>query len=372
MTPFRCKFGRTLRRKYHHRNRSTSPATLRASYNSHWVCRWLPAIAGLILLLATTHSFAQQPANEGLSDVQLLIRNTIQGRNLETPADIAQAAEMLVNVELFDDAKAMLGRLQALKLDDAQLLDLTTQVGSAFFAEIYQRTELQPIGQAVGDYVLRGAQRGLQSPERYDGLLRSLNSNDSSARNKAVRQLRTIGEPAIANILNAFTQDDRVEQFPGIRGALKALAAEFPKPIVAGALANDSQVKLEAVRALEYVNSKQAMTALYLAVLDPNQNDLIRSTALNILARRPGASIDSAFIEEWFHRETDEVLFAERDPALVRPAEQDLDFGNSDVQKNCFLSRPTWPLIAFAKHLILLVVCTKAIRCRKPIANCFC
>ena len=178
---------------------------------------WLvPALAGLMLLMATaTHLPAQQPAADRLSDVQLLIRNSIQGRTLETPVEITQAAEMLVNVELFDDAKAMLGRLQALNLDDTQMLELTTQVGSAFFADIYSRPELQPMGRLVGQLVLEGAQKGLQSPERYDSLLRALNSDDFSARNKAVRQLRSIGEPAIANVLNAFTQDDRSRTVSG-------------------------------------------------------------------------------------------------------------------------------------------------------------
>ena len=319
MTQFRCKIGRPLRRKPYHHNRSTSSAI-----RSWSRCRWLVPIVGLMLWLATaTDSLAQEadaeePVVERLSDIQQLIRSTIQGRKTETPVEIAQAAQMYVNVELYDDAKAMLQRLQDLQLDDAQLLDLTTQIGSAFFAETYVQPELQPIGQLVGDYVLRGAQKGLQSPERYDSLLRSLNSDDISARNKAVRQLRTIGEPAIANVLNAFTQDDRVEQFPGLRGALKVLAAEFPKPIVAGAFAKDPQVKLEAIRALEQVDSKAALGALYLAILQPNQNDLIRSTALQILIERPGVNIDTAAIQWWFHRETDEALCAKRDPELVR------------------------------------------------------
>jgi len=342
MTPFRCKIGPTLRRKSYHRNHAASPATLRTSHNCNWACRWLSGIAVLMLLLTTTtHSFAQQPVDEGegLSEVQRLIRNTIQGRKVETPVEIARAAEMLVNVELFDDAKVMLEKLQALQLDDTQLLEMTAQVGSAFFAEIYTRPELQPTGQAVGDYVLRGAQKGLQSPERYNSLFRSLNSDDVSARNKAVRQLRTIGEPAMANVLNAFTQDDRVEDFPGLRGALKALAFELPEPIVAGAMASDPQVRLEAIRALENVDSKEATSALYLAVLMPNQDDLIRSTASDILTnRRPGVSTDLAFIEEWFHRETDEALCAKRDPALARQSSKTWIW-NRDLQK--IVSQPS-------------------------------
>ena len=283
-------------------------------------------MAGLILIFATSgNSLAQQPADSAPSDpppaeptdIQRLIRNTLEGRTQDTPLEIAQAAEMLVNVELFEDAKAMLERLQGLQLDDSQLLELTTQTGSAFFTEIYSHPKLQPIGRAIGDYVLRGAHKGLQSPERYDSLLSSLNSDDISARSKAIRQLRSIGEPAMANVMNAFAQDDRVDDFPGLRSALQVLAAELPKPIVAAALANDPQVRLEAIRALEKVHSKEASSALYLAALGSKQ-DLIRSTAWDILAKRPGGSIDAAKIEQWFHEETKSALYDKRDPTLIR------------------------------------------------------
>ncbi len=317
MTPFRCKTGPTLRRKPHHRNQSSSLSIGQPA--DHWTNtsrQLIACLAGLVLLLtAAGNSFAQEAE---LTNVQRMIRRTLQDRVPQDPVAIAQAAEMLVNVELFDDARVMLGQLQALQLSDEQLLDLTTKVGSGFFQEIYLSRDLQPIGNAVGDYVLQGARRGLQSPERYDSLLVSLNSDDSSARNKALRQLRIIGEPAMANILNAFTRDDRVEQFPGLRGALKALATELPEPIIAAGMANDPQVKLEAIRALAQINSKDALSVLYLAILAPNQNDLIHSTASKILSKRPGAHLDIFQIENWFGRETLEALKQKRDPILLR------------------------------------------------------
>jgi len=318
MTPIRRTTGLTLRRNLpHHSLTDHQLAPPRASWSRF--SRQLLACAAVVMLLLSTasDSFAQELTLQ-LSEIQRTIRSTLQGRNPQEPVPVAQAAEMLVNVKLYEDAKAMLERLQALQLNDEQLLELTAEVGSSFFQEIYLNRNLQPIGQTVGDYVLQGAQRGLQSPKRYDSLLRSLNSDDISARNTALRQLRTIGEPAMANVLNAFTQENRIEQFPGLRSALKVLASELPEPIIAAGLANDPQVKLEAIRALAQVNSKEALGVLYLAILAPNQNDLIRSTALNILAERPGASIDSFQIEKWFHKETMEALKLKRDPVLIR------------------------------------------------------
>ena len=321
MIPLRCTTGLTLRRHPHSpppTNSKPAKGQVGATDSAYFNRKLVACAAALMLWLSTaTGLLAQEPATE-LSDVQRIIRSTLQDRDPQEPVPVAQAAEMLVNVQLYEDAKAMLVRLQALQLNDEQLLELTAKVGSNFFQEIYLNRDLQPIGQTVGDYVLRGAHRGLQSPKRYDSLLRSLNSDDLSARNTALRQLRTIGEPAIANILNAFTQDARVEQFPGLRSALKSLATELPRPIIAAGTANDPQVKLEAIRAMAKINSKEALSVLYLAMLAPNQNDLIRSTASEILATRPGAHVDTFQIEKWFHQETMEALKLKRDPVLLR------------------------------------------------------
>ena len=331
MTPFCCTTGLTLRR-HPHLPLTDSQSPNGQTWAANFSRKLLACAAALTLLLSTAAgSLAQEPAAE-LSNVQRMIRSTLQDRDPQEPVPVAQAAEMLVNVELYEDAKAMLARLQALQLNDEQLLDLTAKIGSSFFQEIYLNRDLQPIGQAVGDYVLQGAQRGLQSPKRYDGLLRSLNSDDASARNTALRQLRTIGEPAMANILNAFTQDERIQQFSGLRSALRVLATELPRPIIAAGTANDPQVKLEAIRALSEINSKEALSVLYLAILAPNQNDLIRSTASDILARRPDAHIDTFQIEKWFHKETMEALKLKRDPVLLRQS-SDVWIWDNKLQK---------------------------------------
>ena len=48
------------------------------------------------------------------------------------------------------------------------------------------------------------------------------------------------------------------------------------------------------------------------------QNELIRTTALEILTKRAGLQLDFSQIEAWFHRETVNSLQNKRDPVLVR------------------------------------------------------
>jgi len=343
MIPLRCTTGLTLRRHPHSpppTNSKPAKGQVGATDSAYFNRKLVACAAALMLWLSTaTGLLAQEPATE-LSDVQRIIRSTLQDRDPQEPVPVAQAAEMLVNVQLYEDAKAMLVRLQALQLNDEQLLELTAKVGSNFFQEIYLNRDLQPIGQTVGDYVLRGAHRGLQSPKRYDSLLRSLNSDDLSARNTALRQLRTIGEPAIANILNAFTQDARVEQFPGLRSALKSLATELPRPIIAAGTANDPQVKLEAIRAMAKINSKEALSVLYLAMLAPNQ-------------KKP-----------WKHSSSNAILF-------YYDSRVTFGFGITNFKKS-FRNRPTLPLIAVAVPRTLLKAFMRATRCQQATANCTC
>lgn len=280
-----------------------------------------------VLIMAFTWNLSPLAAQttqdppEALSEVQRLIRSSVESRELKKPEQIVEAAKLLLDVELFNDVKKLLLQLEALKLSDQQLIQLTDKVGSPFFSSVYLHPSLQPEGRRVGKSALSGARQGLVSSGRLDGLIKTLSSNDISARSEAVRRLRMAGEPAIAGLLNAFAKEDRVNEFPGIRTALQILAPEIPKPILAASLASDPQVRLEAIRALKNVRSKESLASLYLAILDPKQMDLIRSTAVEILTTQQDAALSNQQIEGWFHKHTADMLAMKSTSLLHRRAE---------------------------------------------------
>ena len=280
---------------------------------------WAANLSSSVAQQPTTDEPSQQV--ETLSQIQRLIRSSVETRTLKEPAQIIDAAKILLDVELFDDVKKMLARLEALKLNDQQLIQLTDEVGSSFFSDIYLHPKLQPEGRRIGESALIGARKGLVSNERLTGLFKTLSSSDISARSEAVRQLRMAGEPAVAGLLNGFSQADRVNEFPGMRTALQTLAPELPKPVIAAGFANNPQVKLEAIRALKNVKTKEALATLYLAILSPNQNDLVRSTAIDVLSSRSGVNLDSYKMEQWFHKHTVDMLALKSTTLLHRRPE---------------------------------------------------
>ena len=268
---------------------------------------------GLSTILLLVASFcgaklasAQVPAAaEKLTDVQSLIRQTVNGNDPQAAEEIIQSAKLLLDVELYDDVKVLLKRLQDLKLSDAKLASLIEATGSSFFTTIFSDPNLQPEGRAVAAVILQGARRSVASPESIEQLIDVLNKSDISVRSSAIRKLRLIGEPAVAQLLNSFANEERVKDFPGIRTALKALAGEQPGPVLAGASASDPQIRLESIRALAPVRDQAAIAELYMAVLTGSDADgLIRSTALDAINARDDISFDSFEIEQWFLGET--------------------------------------------------------------------
>lgn len=278
------------------------------------------AIAGNFATAVAQETVAIEEQPQPLTEVQRLIRSSVESRTTEQPEQIVEAAKLLLEVELFGDVKKMLSKLEALNLNEQQLIQLTDKVGSSFFSSIYLHPALQPEGRRVGEFALSGARKGLVSGERLDRLIKSLSSNDISARSEAVRRLRMAGEPAIAGLLNGFTSENRINEFPGMRTALQTLAPELPKPILAASFASDPQVRLEAIRALKNVRSKEALASLYLAVLEPKQNELVRTTANEILFNRESMG-NADQIEAWFYRHTTDMLAMKSNRLLHRRTE---------------------------------------------------
>ena len=307
-------------------SRTTVSVTRTGVFNIvNWTaCLLIISLAGTFssAVAQVTEAIATDEQPQPLSEVQRLIRSSVESRETTQPEQIVEAAKLLLDVELFGDVKKMLSQLEALQLTDQQLIQLTDKVGSSFFSSVYLHPALQPEGRRVGGLALKGARNGLVSAPRLDRLIKSLSSNDISARSQAVRRLRMAGEPAIAGLLNGFTEESRINEFPGMRTALQTLAPEVPKPILAATFANDPQVRLEAIRALKNVRSKEALASLYLAVLEPKQNELVRSTANEILFNRQNmATADNNQVEAWFYQHTSDMLATKPTRLLHRRTE---------------------------------------------------
>ena len=209
-----------------------------------------------------------------------LVLRTVRDSKLRTPEKLAKAAQVMMDIKLDGDARYYLGLIAMMGLDDNQLFELHEVLGSDFFSLIQASDAVQPEGKTLSRMVLAAATKVGLSPARIDELIKVLNNSDITVRSDAFRKLRRLGEPAVAELLNVFAQDDRVSDFPGVRGALNGMGAHAQGPLLGAARASDIQVQTEAIRSLGYNRTAEALDVIMRAYLSPKAPEFLRTDCL--------------------------------------------------------------------------------------------
>ncbi|MEM9942154.1 MAG: hypothetical protein AAF939_11255 [Planctomycetota bacterium] len=242
-----------------------------------------------------------------LDSTKRLILSTVRSSDPKTGEALLQAIEVALDLDVYNDARFYIRKLDQLPLDQNQLFALYQKVGSSFFFRIHRVLEVQPEGQPVAKKFLSAARAIAVSPNRIDSLIRQLNSRDPLGRSQAFRYLNQLGEPAVAGLLNTFTDDDKIDLFPGIRAALNNIGDQAQGPMLGGTRAGDLQVRVESIRALAHVNSSEAMDELSWAYLSPKAPRYTRKIASQYLGGFSG-DVDVEAVKKRLYRRAFELL----------------------------------------------------------------
>ncbi|MFT5301920.1 MAG: hypothetical protein ACI87E_000646 [Mariniblastus sp.] len=246
----------------------------------------------------TSSAFAQDPdpgsavapapsVNDRYSDntTQLILRS-IRDSNPQSAEELAKSASVMLEVDLYGDARLYLSKILDLQLTEDQMFELQQSQGSDFFAAIHVHPQMQPEGKTLATQVLAASTKVKLSPARLNQLIKTLNSQDISVRSEAFRKLRRIGEPAVAELVNVFAHDDRKSDFPGVRGALQGMGVFAQAPLLGGARASDLQVQTESIRALTNYQSSESIDVMVWAYLSPKFPAFIKQIASDELAQQ--------------------------------------------------------------------------------------
>ena len=233
-----------------------------------------------------------------LSDTERVILRTVQDSDPKTGVELAKAASVLIEIEMYNDARFYLGKIEALNLDQAKMFELNDQVGSDFFLFIHTNARLQPEGETLARKVMAGSRSESSSPARMNQLIKTLSDENVSVRSDAFRKLRRLGEPAVAAMLNVFAQPERSSEYPGIRGALMHMGVHAQGPLLGAAYASDVQVQAESIRALGSFESTEANDALMWASLSPKVPQHLRDIAFKAMALNGAPATDSNVLEK--------------------------------------------------------------------------
>ena len=249
---------------------------------------------------------------DAMTDTERLIFTTVTESNPTTGEELAKAVSVLMDIELYEDARKYLAQLDALGLDETKLFELNQNMGSDFFLMIHTADQVQPEGKTLARKVLAAANNVGKSPARIRQLITTLNDPNISVRSEAFRKLRRLGEPAVAEMLNAFADPDRKSDYPGIRGGLKLMGVNAQGPLLGAAYAADSQVQAEAIRALGSYQSLEASDALMRAYLSPKVPEYLRRIALDSITRGGKSPADPTTVEQRLYDRSTEYLLGTR------------------------------------------------------------
>ena len=291
-------------------------------------CLKLKSLSCLVLSVVsvfalTANSVAQEPVageaglaltqvdDPSLSSTERIIVRTVQDSDPQTALELAKAVSVLVEIDLFNDARFYLGKIDELGLDQAAMFELSDKMGSDFFVFIHANDRLQPEGSKLARQVMLASRNQANSPARVDQLIKSLNNENISVRSDAYRKLRQLGEPAVAAMLNVFADPDRMSDYPGIRGSLKHMGVHSQGPLLGAAYASDAQVRAEAIRALGNYESPEAKDSLMRAYLSPKVPAHLKSIALKGI-NGGGRLPDSQAIEKRLYDRSLDYLMGNR------------------------------------------------------------
>lgn len=249
---------------------------------------------------------------EFLSETEQLILRSLKESDPQTGPELAKAISVLLDIDLYEDARVYISQMDALGLNEKQLFELNEEIGSDFFMKIRLHEKLQPEGKAFATKVMASAKVVSQSSERLRELIETLNNKNISIRSEAFRKLRRMGEPAVAEMLNTFADPARQNLYPGIRGGLKHMGVNAQGPLLGAAYAADSQVQAEAIRALGNYKSIEAKDALRRAYLSSKVPEYLRRIALDSLSSSGDNVVDPSVVERDLYERSMAYLIGDR------------------------------------------------------------
>ncbi len=240
-------------------------------------------LTGSLLIGAAT---AQEPdAASGQAATSLMAQEP------QTPAEYLDAALLMLRVTRPDLAAHYLQELVAQGVDDATLLELQRDHGTAIFLKLSQMKELQPYSQQLLDQVRAAATQQQGDAARVDALIASLQGTPRE-RSAALTQLRQLGADAVPPLLKRLADRRQDGQQDLLLQTLIELGWPAAPPLLAALEAPDEWTRATALEALGWVGSASDVPQLLPSAFARDVSPMVQSAARQAIARIRFGSVD--------------------------------------------------------------------------------
>ncbi|QDU38769.1 hypothetical protein Mal4_30990 [Maioricimonas rarisocia] len=240
---------------------------------------WLLLITAC-LCLRTGLVQAQPPADDAAD-------GTAQSPLASEPTNAQErvnAAMLMLRLARPDLARGYLQQILDNEPDDAQLLELRNEFGTATFLRLSRSDDLQPAAQELLNRINAAATRQLNDPAYVNGLIARLPVSPEE-REKAIVELRFLRAYAVPPLLQRLT-DPAAKIAPDlVVYTLTRLGTDAIPPLVGALQAGDDTIRAAAIEALGWIGDEQAVPYLWAQAANPNNGAGVQSSAYDALAR---------------------------------------------------------------------------------------
>lgn len=233
---------------------------------------------------------------------------SIQASNPSTPAQLARAIQMTMDIGRDDLAIQYIGQLAQAVGSDEEWFKLLRDQGSEFTFRLAQHDGVQPAGRQLANTILDAANRFANDPARLEELTRKVVDPSIMLRSEALEDLLALGEVGAAALLNALSDDSRNADRSLLRGALQRFDNTSLQPILGGIRSTQPSLKLESARAARFLDSSEAALALFRPAWDEESPENLRQAARESLQSLMGFVPDPAQASQVLRASVDERL----------------------------------------------------------------
>ena len=194
------------------------------------------------------------------------------------------AAMLMLKLARPDLAQTYLRQILDAEPDDAELIALRNEFGTATFLRLSRSEELQPVAGELLKRINAAATRQLNDPAYVNSLIERLDDSPEE-REKAITELRFLRAYAVPPLLNRLT-DSRSNIEPDlVVYTLTRLGTDAIPALIGGLQAGNDAVRAACIEALGWIGDEQAVPYLWAQAANPQNSNGVQSAAYDALAR---------------------------------------------------------------------------------------
>ena len=193
--------------------------------------------------------------------------------------DLAEATQIMLDIDRDDEAKVYLGKLNAVQATDIELFQLARKFSTAFLHDLNSRAGLKPENREFSQKMIAAIRRVNSNPARLDNLVKQLSDPNEIKKAEALADLQTIGAPAAAAILTALADDARSSEYQALVRSLRRIGPLAEPPLRAGLLSPSRRVRIISADQLIQFRSRASLEVLLATMIANTKDGLLNQTS---------------------------------------------------------------------------------------------